>query len=102
MIMVRKECRREMGSLLCLSADSPLPYLCSLLPSCSVHFQNSALLVDALINLDLPLSIFYFPNRAHSLTQWKTGLPPKYLYEKLLQILTGGNGPNGNGALANA
>lgn len=60
----------------------------------NVHFQNSALLVDALINLDVPLSVFYFPNRAHSLLQWKTGAPPRYLYEMLLKLLTGSGGPS--------
>ena len=65
----------------------------------NVHFQNSALLVDALINLDLPLSVFYYPNRAHSLLQWKTGAPPRYLYETLQLLFTGSNGPNGNGVI---
>ena len=47
----------------------------------------------------MPLSVFYFPNRAHSLTQWKTGAPPRYLYERLTRLLTGTGGPNGNGAM---
>jgi len=61
----------------------------------NVHWQNSALLVDRLINLDLPADVFYFPNRAHSLTAWKTGAPPRYLYERLTKLLTGKGGPSG-------
>jgi len=63
----------------------------------NVHFQHSALLVDQLINLDMPVETFYFPNRAHSLTQWKTGQPPRYLYQRLMKLLTGSGGPDGNG-----
>ena len=65
----------------------------------NVHNQNSLLLVDALIDLDMPINAFFFPNRAHSLTQWKTGSPPKYLYERLVRLLTGTGGPDGNGAM---
>jgi len=68
---------------------------CSAVVLCSFFYCQ----VDALINLDMPLSVFYFPNRAHSLTQWKTGAPPRYLYERLTRLLTGTGGPNGNGAM---
>jgi hypothetical protein len=110
----------------------------------NVHVQNAMLLVDRLIDLDMPIAeAFFFPNRAHvrlqtqtqtdkrtnrtrvravptepirlhlalfvsccvficplfqSMTQWKTGKPPRYLYERLIRILTGQGGPNGNGA----
>ena len=70
----------------------------------NVHFQNSALLVDALIDFDLPLSLFYFPNRAHSLNHWINPqqpcsqvavVSPRILYQMITRILTGQGGPDG-------
>jgi hypothetical protein len=96
-LLVSHDDMRAHHTLRCTSAQiTPYADMClCALPVCFTCRQPE---VDALIDLDMPLSVFYFPNRAQSLTHWKTGTPPRYLHQMLIRILTGSNG---RGAITN-
>ncbi len=53
----------------------------------NVHYQNSALFINALVSANVQFSTMWYPNRDHSLTDPKTGATNQHLYRLLTDHL---------------